>query len=106
METEMTLPAQNKNVRKLGTLTFGIVMVASGIAFLVHTIFDQISYELIFRFWPTIFILLGLEILIGAGKRETKYKYDIVSVFLMMTLVFFAMGLAVIDMNWEYLHHW
>ena len=56
-------------VRRVGSFTFGIVLILTGALFLVHIFFPAFNYYLIYRFWPVILILLGIEVLAG-----TRYK--------------------------------
>ena len=59
---------ENRRVHRVGTVTGGIVMIIYGVLFLLHTIFPIIKYRFIFRLWPIILIILGLEILAGNAK--------------------------------------
>lgn len=91
---------EDKRVHRVGTVTSGIVLIIYGAMFLLHTIFPIIKYRFIFRLWPTIFIILGLEILAGNAKvqkESSRFVYDFPAVILIILLMLFAMVMGVID---------
>lgn len=96
---------QNNRTRihRIGTVTFGLALVVLGLVLLLRIVFPVLNYEMIFRMWPLIFISLGLEVLISSRKPEEQIRYDGAAIFLMVLLVFFAMGMA--GMDWIFLHY-
>ena len=54
---------------RVGTLTLGCMLILFGILFLIHMIVPVIGYLFIFRLWPCIFIMLGIEVLLI--KKQT-----------------------------------
>lgn len=85
-------------IRKIGTVTFGCMLILFGTLFLIHMFVPQLSYEWIFRLWPVILIGLGIEILSAKVGNEEKYVYDGAAMFLLAFLTLFAMGMAVADL--------
>ncbi|WP_251862063.1 DUF5668 domain-containing protein [Clostridium sp. Marseille-Q2269] len=84
--------------RRVGTLTAGIVLVISGIMFLLRSVINNIDISLIVSFWPMVLVLLGIEILTAyIINKEEKMKYDFGAVVLVMLLLFFAMGMGVTE---------
>jgi hypothetical protein len=83
-------------VHRVGSITTGISLIAAGIAFILHTFFGLISYEMIFRLWPLIIIGLGVELLFSTLGNE-KIVYDKAAIFLMIVMTFFAMCMACAD---------
>lgn len=83
--------------RRVGTLTLGICLIIFGILFLVHMILPALSYGFIFRLWPCIFIVLGVEILLSTRSQNVEFRYDKAAIFLVIVLTFFAMGMACAD---------
>ena len=61
---------------RVGTVTFGLILVVMGALFLLRMIFPALDYELIFRLWPLIFISLGIEVLASSRRAEEKLVYD------------------------------
>lgn len=84
-------------VHRVGCVTLGVTLVAIGVLFLVHMVFPALHYEYIMRLWPCIFIVLGVEILVANQKKNVKFVYDKGSVFLLFTVLLFAMCLACAD---------
>lgn len=88
---------------RIGSLTLGCLLVVFGSLFLAHMFYPPLSYEIIYRLWPFIFILLGLEVL---GSRlhseKVQFVYDKGSIFLLILLTFFSMALAFLDAAFQY----
>ncbi len=83
---------------RVGTFTLGGMLIIFGILFLLQIFNLGITYELIFKLWPTIFIFLGGEILIANFKQQgEQLTYDKTAFVLIVVLTFFAMGMAVVD---------
>lgn len=88
---------------RVGTITLGGMLVAFGVLFLLRIFLTGLSYEIIFRLWPIIFIFLGLEILIANFRqKEEKLIYDKTAFALIIILSFFAMGMAVTELCLHY----
>ena len=51
---------------KVGTLTLGCMLILFGVLFLVHLFTGFMSFQFIFRLWPVVFLLLGVEVLLSA----------------------------------------
>ena len=85
----------NNRIRRVGTLSAGIVLVAFGVAFLLRIMFPEINYSVVLSFWPVVLILLGLEMLYAYtfGKTDTV-KYDGGAITIIILLCFFAMCMA------------
>lgn len=102
--------AQTYRTHRVGTLTFGSILIIYGILFLMHIFFPALKYGMIFRLWPCIFILLGIEVLVGnrqwsrqeeAGEKA-HFVYDKTAIILLICLTLFAMIMAFVDMGMEY----
>lgn len=90
--------------RKVGSLTLGCMLIFYGVLFLVHLFTNAVSYELIFRLWPVMFLMLGTEVLLSAlPKSGEHFKLDAASVVLLCLLILFAMAMAGVDvaMHWS-----
>jgi hypothetical protein len=88
------------NTHKVGTITLGGMLIGFGILFFARIFYAGLSYELIFRLWPIIFISLGIEVLAANFKRTSenqKLVYDTTAFVLLILLTFFAMGMAIAD---------
>lgn len=87
---------------KVGSITFGSILIIFGTLFLLNTIFHMISYEAILKVWPIVFIGLGIEVLIAHIKCKENFVYDWAAVWLMMITVLFGMGMSVLEMTIRY----
>lgn len=85
---------------RVGTITLGGMLVTFGVLFLLRIFFATLSYGIIFKLWPIIFIILGIEILIANFKlKETEVSlvYDKTAFALIIILSFFAMGMSIVE---------
>lgn len=76
--------------KRVGTYTFGVVLILIGIAVLIMTFtkIDVVKY--IFMFWPVVLIGLGIEIIYLNSKSDIKVKVDFFSIILMCIVLFFT----------------
>ena len=94
-------------VRRLGSITFGIVLIGTGSLMLANVIVPVLNLVFLFRFWPAILIILGIEVLIGSQYKSTevirpdgqvieqnKVIYDIPAVIMMGITLFVTFVLA------------
>ena len=82
--------------RRVGTLTFGIILIGIGVLFVMHLFFPAaISYSLISRLWPVALIFLGIEVLVAyIVNKEYKITYDGWAVFLMIVIIIMVCVIA------------
>lgn len=90
-------------VHKVGSMTLGITLVAVGLAYLAHLFFPMLSYIMIIRAWPLVFVLLGIEILLSnlRAREDMVFVYDKAAIFLTMILVCFSMCMGAFSMAFE-----
>ena len=101
---------QTIRIRRVGSVTFGVVLIVTGILFLLHLFLPAMNYVMIFRLWPVILILLGAEVLLGCRhkwyevldekgniKEQQKTVYDVTAIMLTLVLTCFAIGMGVVD---------
>ena len=93
---------QTVRTHRVGTVTFGLVLIVMGALFLRSARLPVLDYELIFRLWPLIFISLGTEILISSRRAQDRLVYDGAAVFLLILLVLFAN--AALDCDLAFTH--
>lgn len=96
-EKQDTSVTKTIRTHRVGSITFGCVLVIFGSLFLAQVIVPTLTYEFIFRLWPCIFIILGIEILIANARGDKRFTYDVPAVIMMILLTLFAMGMAVTD---------
>ena len=87
-------------MRRVGTFTMGISLIFIGLT-LIASLFLNLQYvSLIFKFWPVILIMLGVEVLffLKESKKDGKpVKYDFASIAIIMLVLFFSMGIFVVS---------
>ena len=82
--------------RRVGTFTFGAVLVLSGVLMLVSMFFPRLDLTLAFKLSPLILVSLGVEVLL-ASRRAGKLRYDWVGMalcFLLVTAALVFFGIA------------
>lgn len=107
---------QTIRIHRVGSVTFGIVLVITGVIFLMQQFIPNVDYSMIFRFWPVILIGLGIEVLLGSRQKnvevldeegkvveQNKVIYDVPAIILTVILIFFSVLLAM--MNWTLIHY-
>lgn len=95
-EINLLSPKKSSRTHRVGTITLGIGLVGVGALFLAHMFLPEMSYEFIYKVWPVIFILLGIEILLANGRRNVEFVYDKTAIGLVAVLIVFSMFMAVI----------
>ncbi|MDE7357861.1 MAG: DUF5668 domain-containing protein, partial [Lachnospiraceae bacterium] len=91
--------------RRVGSVTFGLTLILFGVLFLIHTVMPSLHYEMIFQFWPVVFVLLGIEILVENHKSNTdqcKFVYDFPAVLMLVVMLLFAMVMAAAEFSLQY----
>jgi hypothetical protein len=81
---------------RVGTLSLGVLMIVLGVVMLAAQ-FKQVSIiDTLLTWWPLILVLIGGEILMNvytSKEQEPKVKYDGFSIFIIMVIVFFSIGM-------------
>lgn len=101
---------QTIRIRRVGSVTFGIVLIVTGVLFLIHLFLPGLDYRVIFQFWPLILITLGVEVLLGSRQKtyevrdekgriteQSKVIYDVSAIILTMVLTGFSLIMGMID---------
>lgn len=84
--------------KRVGTISMAIVLIALGVLIFMSQINKTSTLDLAIKLWPFILILLGLEILYYRFiyKEEIVVKYDILSIFIVFTILMVNLGLFAI----------
>ncbi len=106
---------QTIRVHRVGCVTFGMVLVITGVIFLLQQFLPNLDCRIILRFWPIVLIGLGIEVLLGNRQRnmeildeegkvveQNKVIYDVPAMILTVVLTFFSIFMAM--MNWALVH--
>lgn len=89
MKMEMTMhkPEANAPIRRVGSFTLGLCLIAAGIFFLLYYFVPKFDWMLALKILPAAaIILLGVEVLYFASKPE-RWRYDFLSVFFCLILI-------------------
>lgn len=90
-------------VHRVGTLTMGFSLIATGIIALISTFYPGFDLTTAFKLSPVIFIFLGIEILIAYFfHREERIKYDFLSGIVCFFLICGGLVLAALPTVWSY----
>lgn len=88
-------------VRRVGTLTLGVCLIACGVLFLCYFFVPHFNWELTLKIAPAAgLILLGGEVLFFAA-RPGRWKYDFWSVLICLVLMAGCFGLSLLPVVWE-----
>ncbi len=84
---------RNMKNRRVGTISMAIVLIGFGILIFIAQINELSAAELAIKFWPSILVLLGGEILWFSFKEKKEnegiiIRYDVFSVFIVMIILF------------------
>lgn len=101
---------QTIRIRRVGSVTFGMVLVVTGILFLIHLFLPGLDFRVFFQFWPLMLITLGIEVLLGSRQKtyevrnekgqiieQSKVIYDVSAIVLTFVLTGFSMFMALLD---------
>jgi len=82
---------------RVGTLSMGLSLIMAGMALFGSTWNGWSAFDALIRWWPVIFILLGLELLLfvalSRGERPVVY-YDVFSILFVGVLLIACLGYA------------
>lgn len=90
-----------RRTHRLGTITFGLILIVFGIGFLVHIFNPDVTYHTICQFWPCALLSLGIEVLISTFSKE-KAKYDGWGIALCFLVILFSMCMAGLEWFFDY----
>lgn len=104
---------QTIRIHRVGSITFGLVLIVTGVLFLFHLFLPGLDYRIIYQFWPLILIFLGIEVLFSNRQKsyevwgaqgqiveQNKVIYDVPAILLTIVLTAFSMLMGMIDWAW------
>ena len=94
--------ASSRPCRRVGTFTFGVVLVVFGIAMLVSMFFPQLEFTWLLQLSPLALISLGVETLLAA-RGGGSVKYDWVGMVLCCLIV--CVSLVLFAAAWCLVHY-
>lgn len=88
-------------IRRIGSTTLGVVLIALGVCLLLHFFWPGFDYLLAVKLSPVFLIVLGGEVLYYAARPE-KGRYDFLSILGCLVLLGCAFCMSLIPMVWDY----
>ncbi|MHC2209805.1 hypothetical protein ACVLD2_004047 [Paenibacillus sp. PvR052] len=82
---------------RVGTLSMGLSLIFLGVTLFLSQLKGLDAFDTFFAWWPILFVLLGLEILIyliWMRKENSVVRYDLMSVFFVGLLFISSLGFA------------
>lgn len=97
--------AKPQPLRRVGSFTLGVCLIAAGIFFLLAYFVPGVDWKLMLKIAPAAgLILLGCEVLYFAARPQ-RWKYDFLSVFLCIVLMVSAFGGACLMAAFDFALH-
>ena len=85
-----TAPKPPVKVRRVGTFSLGLMLVAIGAIQLAQIFMPNVNVLSVVKYAPVVLIVLGIEVLIYAARPDVKIKYDGISIFLCIIIMLTA----------------
>lgn len=85
---------------RVGTFPMGLLLIAAGIGLFWAQTNPVTLSEQVLRWWPAIFVILGVEVLLHSfwlKGEEKRIKYDVFSIFMIFIIIMTGMGLQSIQ---------
>ncbi len=96
-----TAPQPPQKVRRVGTWSFGMVLIAAGALLLAAVLVPGFDPTPVARFAPAILIVLGIEVLVYAARPNVKIKYDFLSMFACAFILLAVGGASLVPYLWN-----
>ena len=98
---EAPQPAKPQPLRRVGSFTLGVCLIAAGIFFLLAYFVPGVDWKLTLKIAPAAgLVMLGGEVLFFAA-RPGRWKYDFWSVLICLVLMAGCFGLSLLPVVWD-----
>ena len=98
---EAPQPAKPQPLRRVGSFTLGVCLIAAGIFFLLAYFVPGVDWKLMLKIAPAAgLVMLGGEVLFFAA-RPGRWKYDFWSVLACLVLMAGCFGLSLLPVVWD-----
>jgi len=91
------MEVEKKITRRIGSVTFGIMMILMGVNIFLQTITSLDLFRFTLSLWPIVFISLGIETLYYSYKKDIQIKYDILGIFTIFIVLFLGAVFSVVN---------
>ena len=97
------IPPSWQPVRRVGTITMGLSLIAAGILILCGLLIPNFPLASAAKFAPLILVFLGIEILLRYfSSKGEKLKYDFLSGFVCLLLIFASIIVSILPTFFTY----
>lgn len=94
-------PQPPRKVRRVGTFTFGLLLVAAGVLLILRAFMPSLDLRFVVSLLPVALIALGVEVLVYAARPNVQLRYDGVSIFVCILILFGVGGSSVMLQLWN-----
>lgn len=91
------MESEKKETRRIGSFTFGIMMILMGINIFLQTITNLELFRFTLSLWPMIFVSLGVETLYYSYKKDVEIKYDILGIITIFIVLFLGIVFSTVN---------
>ena len=94
---------------KVGTISLGILLISLGVAWIYSSVAGVDFLTSIFKWWPIVLILLGVEILIFSllpSNENRRVKIDPLSIVIIILIIIFLGGAQLVTKGFSHLGSW
>lgn len=91
------MEGDKKITRRIGSFTFGIMMILMGVNIFLQTITSADFFRFTLSLWPIVFVSLGIETLYFTNKKNVEIKYDILGVFTIFIVLFLGIIFSTVN---------
>jgi hypothetical protein len=88
---------EKKLTRRIGSVTFGIMMILMGINIFLQSITSLDLFRFTLSLWPIIFVSLGVETLYYSFKKNVEIKYDLLGMLTIFVILFLGAIFSVVN---------
>lgn len=93
--------APPRKIRRVGTFTFGLLLVTAGIVLILRSFLPELDLRFVISLFPVALIALGIEVLVYAARPNVQLKYDGLSIFVCILILFGAGGSSMMMQLWN-----
>lgn len=98
MAASNKIPPENRRVHRVGSISFGMILILLGILLLLRLMIPALTYTVILDFWPVTLIVLGLEVLLANCRSDrVTFQFDGWSVFFLFLILGFTICIGILD---------
>lgn len=97
-------PQTTQRVHRVGTFTMGIALIITGIVLCALIFVPLADVLIVAKLSPLLLVVLGCEVVFYTFKsKETKLKYDILSILMCLFIIFGAVSATILPTLFEFL---